>query len=135
MLSEFFPAFASLISVSPVNAADTAGRLAQCGFSSLGFLVPFAKRGADGDLRRIWREEIKNFSGSGLLAGAERDMLLSFSDCFGMTSLERFSSACGKYGAYFADRSEKEKENAEKNGRLTLGTGVLAALLIIIVII
>ncbi len=133
-LSDFFGAFASFSELTPRDAAKTVRRLAQTrGFGSLGFLMPFSSRCADDNVREVWREETASFSGSALLTGEQRELLGSFADHFGMTSLTQFTSACRKYEALFAEQCRREKQQMEKTGALTLSAGILAAALILIV--
>ena len=96
-------------------------------------MLPFADRCADGDVRQAWREETAAFSGASLLSPEERELLAGFADRFGITTLTAFTEACRKYAALFAGFYEKDRREREQKGPLTLGAGVLAAALILIV--
>ena len=133
-LADFFAAFGAFSELSPRDAAATARRLAAVGgFGELPFLRPFADRSTDADVRRVWREETASFRGASLLTAEERELLSGFADRFGMTSLADFTEACRRYAARFEAFLEKDRREREKTGSLTLGAGVLAAALILIV--
>ncbi len=133
-LSDFFGAFASFSELTPKDAAKTVRHLAQTrNFGSLGFLMPFSMRCADANVKEVWREETASFSGSALLTGAQRELLASFADHFGLTSLSLFTDACRKYESLFAEQARQEKQHMEKTGALTFSAGLLAAALILIV--
>ena len=133
-LADFFAAFGAFSELFPLDAADTARRLATAGgFGELGFLLPFADRCSGGDVRRVWREETASFRGASLLSAQERELLSGFADRFGLTSLAVFTEACRKYAALFEGLCEKDRREREKAGPLTLGAGALAAALILIV--
>ena len=133
-LSEFFGAFASFAELSPKDAAKTVRRLAQTrDFGSLGFLMPFSLRSVDANVKEVWREETASFSGSALLTGEQRELLSSFADHFGLTSLSLFTEACRRYEALFADQCRRERQRMEKTDTLTFSAGLLGAALILIV--
>ena len=133
-LSEFFGAFACFSELTPEDAAKTVCRLAQTrDFGALGFLMPFSTRCVDANVKAVWREETAAFRGSVLLSPDQRERLSSFADHFGMTSLTAFSDACRKYEALFAEDCRREKQRMEKKSTVTIGAGLLAAALILIV--
>ena len=111
-----------------------ARRLATAGgFGQLAFLLPFADRCTDANVRQVWREETASFRGASLLTAEERELLSGFAERFGMTSLADFTEACRKYAALFEKLREKDRREREKTGPLTIGAGALAAALILIV--
>ena len=132
-LSEFFAALATLSELAPRDAAQTVMRLARTrSFGLLGFLLPFAGRCEAANVRQVWREETASFPAAALLQPEERALLSDFADRFGVTSLAAFTAACRQYAEAFSGYHTREKAHYEQTGRLTVGVGVLAAVLMVI---
>ncbi len=137
LLSEFFSEFDEIASSGAKNTAEALVILmGRPQFSRLGFLYRLSDSLSDGcNIKELWIQAVGNADELLFLHHTSEELLFSFAEVLGKSTLREFSEKCRYYSDRFFRLCEREEEKWQKNRSLMPLSGIIAAAFVFLVLI